>query len=180
MAFVKKFLEGGPKNFETFLNSDFLKNADQISKGIKALKPIDPNLSQEEKNQQQFKNVLAGSLGSMAINFLPKLAGFRRGGEANQAVKQKVKLMPVLSEPVYMNLGGVATKKQMAHNNQLMKLGGDVKGRLDKVALKQDTIPALLQVGEIVIPRRISTTKKFKNHLKKNYKYNPKKGKFNV
>jgi len=177
MAFVKKFLEGGPKNFETFLNSDFLKNADQISKGIKALKPIDPNLSQEEKNQQQFKNVLAGSLGSAAINFLPKLAGFKQGG---QAVKQKVKLMPVLSEPVYMNLGGVATKRQMAHNNQLMKLGGDVKGKLDKIALKQDTIPALLQVGEIVIPRRISTTKKFKNHLKKNYRYNPKKGKFNV
>ena len=176
MAFVRKFLET-PNKFETFLNSDFLKNADQISKGIKALKPIDPNLSQEEKNQQQFKNVLAGTLGSMAINFLPKLAGFKQGG---QAVKQKVKLMPVLSEPVYMNLGGVATKKQMAHNNQLMKLGGDVKGKLNKVALKQDTIPALLQVGEIVIPRRISTTKKFKNHLKKNYKYNPKKGKFIV
>lgn len=176
MAFVKKFLEA-PNKFETFLNSDFLKNADQINKGIKALKPIDPNLSQEEKNQQQFKNVLAGTLGSMAINFLPKLAGFKQGG---QAVKQKVKLMPVLSEPVYMNLGGVATKKQMAHNNQLMKLGGDVKGKLDKVALKQDTIPALLQVGEIVIPRRISTTKKFKDHLKKNYKYNPKKGKFIV
>jgi hypothetical protein len=176
MAFVKKFLET-PNKFETFLNSDFLKTADQLTKGIKALKPIDPNLSQEEKNQQQFKNVLAGSLGSMAINFLPKLAGFKQGG---QAVKQKVKLMPVLDEPVYMNLGGVATKKQMAHNNQLMKLGGDVKGKLDKVALKQDTIPALLQVGEIVIPRRISTTKKFKNHLKKNYKYNPKKGKFIV
>ena len=167
MAFVKKFLESAPNNLQTFLNSDFLKNADQINKGIKALKPIDPNLSQEEKNQQQFKNVLAGTLGSMAINFLPKLAGFKQGG---QAVKQKVKLMPVLDEPVYMNLGGVATKKQMAHNNQLMKLGGDVKGKLDKVALKQDTIPALLQVGEIVIPRRISTTKKFKNHLKKNYK----------
>ncbi len=82
-------------------------------------------------------------------------------------MKQKVKLMPVLSDPVYMNLGGVATKKQRAHNNQLMKLGGDVKGKLDKIALKQDTIPALLQVGEIVIPRRISTTKKFKDHLKK-------------
>ena len=86
--------------------------------------------------------------------------------------------VPFLDEPVYMNLGGVATKSQMAHNNQLMKLGGDVKGKLDKVALKKDTIPALLQVGEIVIPRRISTTKKFKEHLKKNYKYNPKKGKF--
>ncbi len=40
MAFVKKFLEGAPKNFETFLNSDFLKTADQLSRGIKALKPI--------------------------------------------------------------------------------------------------------------------------------------------
>jgi hypothetical protein len=177
MAFVKKFLEGAPNNLQTFLNSDFLKNADQINKGINALKPIDPNLSQEQQKQQNMKNVLAGTLGSMAINFLPKLAGFKQGG---QAVKQKVKLMPVLDEPVYMNLGGVATKKQMAHNNQLFKLGGDVKGKLDKIALKQDTIPALLQVGEIVIPRRISTTKKFKNHLKKNYKYNPKKGKFNV
>ena len=176
MAFVKKFLEA-PNKFETFLHSDFLKNADQLSKGINALKPTDPNLSKEEQKQQQFKNALAGTLGSAAINFLPKLAGFKQGG---QAVKQKVKLMPVLSDPVYMNLGGVATKKQMAHNNQLMKLGGSVKGRLDKIALKQDTIPALLQVGEIVIPRRISTTKKFKDHLKKNYKYNPKKGKFKV
>ena len=177
MAFVKKFLEGGPKNFETFLNSDFLKNADQISKGIKALKPTDPNLSEEDRKKQGLKNIVVSGLGSAAINFLPKLAGFKQGG---QAVKQKVKLMPVLSEPVYMNLGGVATKRQMAHNNQLMKLGGDVKGKLDKIALKQDTIPALLQVGEIVIPRRISTTKKFKDHLKKNYKYNPKKGKFIV
>jgi hypothetical protein len=176
MAFVKKFLEA-PNKFETFLNSDFLKNADQLNKGINALKPIDPNLSEEAQKQQKMKNVLVSGLGSMAINFLPKLAGFKQGG---QAVKQKVKLMPVLSDPVYMNLGGVATKKQMAHNSQLMKLGGDVKGKLDKVALKQDTIPALLQVGEIVIPRRISTTKKFKNHLKKNYKYNPKKGKFIV
>jgi hypothetical protein len=176
MAFVKKFLEA-PNKFETFLHSDFLKNADQLNKGINALKPTDPNLSEEDRKQQKMKNILVSGLGSAAINFLPKLAGFKQGG---QAVKQKVKLMPVLSEPVYMNLGGVATKKQMAHNNQLMKLGGDVKGKLDKIALKQDTIPALLQVGEIVIPRRISTTKKFKNHLKKNYKYNPKKGKFIV
>jgi len=55
-----------------------------------------------------------------------------------------------------------------------------VKAKLHKIALKKDNIHALLQVGEIVIHRRISTTKKFKNHLKKNYKYNPKKGKFNV
>ncbi len=176
MAFVRKFLEA-PNKFETFLNSDFLKNADQLNKGINALKPIDPNLSEEAQKQQKMKNVLVSGLGSAAINFLPKLAGFKQGG---QAVKQKVKLMPVLSEPVYMNLGGVATRSQMAHNNQLMKLGGDVKGKLDKIALKKDTIPALLQVGEIVIPRRISTTKKFKDHLKKNYKYNPKKGKFIV
>jgi|GWRWMinimDraft_13_1066021.scaffolds.fasta_scaffold21256_1 hypothetical protein len=89
MAFVKKFLEGGPKNFETFLNSDFLKTADQLSKGIKALKPIDPNLSQEDKNKQQFKNVLAGTLGSAAINFLPKLAGFKKGGRVKKTKAKK-------------------------------------------------------------------------------------------
>ena len=86
MAFVKKFLEGGPKNFETFLNSDFLKTAGQITK---ALKPIDPNLSQEDKNKQQFKNVLAGTLGSAAINFLPKLAGFKKGGRVKKTKAKK-------------------------------------------------------------------------------------------
>jgi hypothetical protein len=174
--FLQKIYET-PNKIDKVLNSDFMQTGLVLSRGIDALKPTDPNLTEEDKKKQGLKNILVSGLGSAAINFLPKLAGFKQGG---QAVKQKVKLMPVLSEPVYMNLGGVATRKQMAHNNQLFKLGGDVKGKLDKIALKQDTIPALLQVGEIVIPRRISTTKKFKNHLKKNYKYNPKKGKFIV
>ena len=81
MSFVNKF--------ETFLNSDFLKTAGQITKGIKALKPIDPNLSQEDKNKQQFKNVLAGTLGSAAINFLPKLVEFKRGGRVKKTKAKK-------------------------------------------------------------------------------------------
>ena len=160
---------------EKIVNSDFGNTVGFLQRGINMINPID-KLTGQEKRTAEFQRTAASILGSAALNFLPKLAGMKEGGMA----KQRMKLMPVpfLDEPVYMNLGGVATKSQMAHNNQLMKLGGDVKGKLDKVALKKDTIPALLQVGEIVIPRRISTTKKFKEHLKKNYKYNPKKGKF--
>ncbi len=159
------------------LNSGFMQTTKTLRNTLNKLNPIDPNATEQEKKSHNHKTELNAMIGSAALNYLPKLIGFKQGG---QAVKQKVKLMPVLSDPVCLNLGGVATKKQMAHNNQLMKLGGDVKGKLDKIALKQDTIPALLQVGEIVIPRRISTTKKFKDHFKKNYKYNPKKGKFIV
>ncbi len=164
MASFLQRIADTPNVVDKVLNSDFIKTGLALNKGIKSLKPLDPNLSEEDRKKQGLKIFVVSGLGSAAINFLPKIAGFKQGG---QAVKQKVKFMPILSDPVYLNLGGVATKKQMAHNNQLMKLGGDVKGKLDKIALKQDTIPALLQVGEIVIPRRISTTKKFKNHLKK-------------
>ena len=180
---MAKFLQkiaDTPNLVDKVLNSDFMQTTKTLKNTLDKVNPINPNATEQEKKSHDHKMGFNAMIGSAALNYLPKLIGFRQGGEANQAVKQKVKLMPVLSDPVYMNLGGVATKKQMAHNNQLMKLGGDVKGKLDKIALKQDTIPALLQVGEIVIPRRISTTKKFKNHLKKNYKYNPKKGKFIV
>jgi len=88
MAFVKKFLEA-PNKFENFLHSDFLKTADQLSKGINSLKPIDPNLSKEQQKQQQFKNVLAGTLGSAAINFLPRLAGFKKGGRVKKTKAKK-------------------------------------------------------------------------------------------
>ena len=163
--------------FDKIINSNFGKTATFLEKGMDMIKPID-HLTGQEKRSAQVDRTNAVLLGSAALNLLPKIIrmGMKEGGMA----KQRMKLMPVpfLDEPVYMNLGGVATKSQMAHNNQLMKLGGDVKGKLDKIALKKDTIPALLQVGEIVIPRRISTTKKFKDHLKKNYKYDSKRGKF--
>ena len=118
---------GGP--FDKLFNSDFGKTATFLEKGMNMVNPIDPNLSDIEKRSANTKRSIVSLLGSAAINFLPKLAGMKDGGVA---VKQRMKLMPVpfLDEPVYMNLGGVATKKQMAHNNQLMKLGGDVKGKL--------------------------------------------------
>ena len=59
---------------------------------------------------------------------------------------------------------------------ELMKKGGRVLGR---DIGNRDSVPTILTVNEIVIPRRISTTKKFKNYLSKNYKYNKKTGKFN-
>ena len=68
-------------------------------------------------------------------------------------------------EPQIMALGGAVMAKQMAHNTQLKKLGGKVKG---KNVGNIDTIPTLLAVNEIVIPRKIAQTKKFKNYLKKN------------
>ena len=91
---------------------------------------------------------------------------------------RRVGLMPVpipFVEPQIMALGGAVMAKQMAHNTQLKKLGGKVKG---KNVGNVDTIPTLLAVNEIVIPRKIAQSKKFKNYLKKNYNYNQKTGKF--
>jgi hypothetical protein len=74
-----------------------------------------------------------------------------------------------------MALGGAVMSKQIAHNTQLKKLGGKVKG---KDVGNVDTVPTLLAVNEIVIPRKIAQSKKFKNYLSKNYNYNQKNGKF--
>lgn len=101
---------------------------------------------------------------------------------------RRVGLMPVFREPrtqsesanplglpQFMVLGGEATARQDAHNKMLYKLGGKIRGRnVGNI----DTIPTMLAVNEIVIPRNISKTKKFKNYLSKNYNYNQKTGKF--
>lgn len=90
--------------------------------------------------------------------------------------RQKMRIMPIpFVEPQLMNLGGNVIAKQNIHNMKLQRLGGKVKG---KNVGNVDTIPTMLAVKEIVIPRRIATTKKFKNYLKNNYKYNIKKGVF--
>ena len=88
---------------------------------------------------------------------------------------RRVGLMPVFREPQFMVLGGEATARQDAHNKMLYKLGGRIRG---KNIGNIDTIPTMLAVNEIVIPRNISKTKKFKKYLSKNYNYNQKTGKF--
>jgi hypothetical protein len=88
----------------------------------------------------------------------------------------RMRILPI--SRILLNNGGFASQAQMQSNKQLRKRGGKVKGKLTKTALKRDTIPAILQVGEIVIPRRISTQKKFQTYLKNEYRYDPKKGKF--
>jgi hypothetical protein len=93
-AFVKNFIENYPNKLGTFLHSDFLKNANQINLGINALKPINPNLSEEQQKQQKMKNVAVGTLASAAINFLPKLAGFLKGGKVLRPKKTKAKKKP--------------------------------------------------------------------------------------
>lgn len=49
-------------------------------------------------------------------------------------------------------------------------------GKMSKREIQEDTVPALLQIGEIVIPRRIVKQKKFIDFLEDNFKY--RKGKF--
>lgn len=89
---------------------------------------------------------------------------------------QKMRILPI--HRVLLKHGGFASVAQMRDNSCLRDYGGKVKGKLTKEALKKDTIPALLQVGEIVIPKRISKRKKFQTYLKKNYRYDVRKGKF--
>ena len=108
------------------------------------------------------------------LTFARTLGLFKQGGLVGYP--RRVGLMPVpFVEPEVMALGGAVMAKQSAHNTQLKKLGGKVKG---KNVGNIDTIPTLLAVNEIVIPRKIAQTKKFKNYLKKNYNYNQKTGKF--
>ena len=102
---------------------------------------------------------------------------FKQGGLV-MGYPRRVGLMPVpipFVEPQIMALGGAVMSRQIAHNTQLKKLGGKVRG---KNIGNIDTIPTLLAVNEIVIPRKIAQSKKFKNYLSKNYKYNQKNGKF--
>lgn len=99
---------------------------------------------------------------------------YAQGG--NVVKNGRIKLMPVFRDPQFMVLGGEATARQDAHNKMLYKLGGKIKG---KNVGNIDTVPTMLAVNEIVIPRNISRTKKFKNYLSKNYNYNQKSGKFN-
>lgn len=88
-----------------------------------------------------------------------------------------MKIMPLpFKQPEYMNLGGeLMSKLQNTHNMKLQKHGGKVKG---KNVGNVDTIPTMLAVNEIVIPRRISMKPTFKKMLNKKYNYNIKKGKF--
>jgi hypothetical protein len=110
------------------------------------------------------------------LGFARSLGLFKQGGLVGYP--RRVGLMPVpipFVEPQIMALGGAVMSKQIAHNTQLKKLGGKVKG---KDVGNVDTVPTLLAVNEIVIPRKIAQSKKFKNYLSKNYNYNQKNGKF--
>jgi len=63
--------------------------------------------------------------------------------------------------------------------SHFIKDGGKLSkvGRMTNYEKKNDTVPTLLQIGEIVIPRRLAKNKKFLKDLTK-YGYNKKKGKF--
>jgi hypothetical protein len=63
--------------------------------------------------------------------------------------------------------------------NQFYREGGKISkiGRPSKLELKYDTVPSILQVGEIVIPRKLSFNHKFLKDLRK-FGYDIKTGKF--
>ena len=65
--------------------------------------------------------------------------------------------------------------------NHFVKNGGKLSkvGRMTKNEKLKDTVPTLLQIGEIVIPRRLAKNDKFLKDLKK-YSYNKKTGKFKI
>ena len=62
-----------------------------------------------------------------------------------------------------------------------VKEGGKLSkvGRMTNYEKLHDTVPTLLQIGEIVIPRRLAKNDKFLKDLKK-YRYNKKTGKFKI
>ncbi len=60
------------------------------------------------------------------------------------------------------------------HGGKLSKVG-----RMTDYEIKHDTVPAILQIGEIIIPRRLAKNDKFLKDLKK-YNYNKKTGKFKI
>jgi len=63
--------------------------------------------------------------------------------------------------------------------NNFIKEGGKLSkvGRMTNYEIKHDTVPTLLQIGEIVIPRYLAKNKQFLKDMLK-YNYNDKKGKF--
>lgn len=63
--------------------------------------------------------------------------------------------------------------------NNFIREGGKLSkvGRMTKYEKFNDTVHTLLQIGEIVIPRKLAKQKSFIKDLKK-YNYNPKSGKF--
>ncbi len=70
---------------------------------------------------------------------------------------------------------------QTNYMNHFVKNGGKLSkvGRMTNYEKLQDTVPTLLQIGEIVIPRRLAKKDKFLKDLKK-YGYNKKNGKFKI
>ena len=93
-------------------------------------------------------------------------------------VKDRVKLMPIYdtvanatgfpSMPVMTNL------LTLRYGGRIKKMGG---GRMTKREVEKDTVPAILQIGEIVIPRDIAKNKLFLGGLRK-FGYNSRSGRF--
>ena len=65
--------------------------------------------------------------------------------------------------------------------NHFYREGGKISkvGRMTKYEMGHDTVPSILQIGEIVIPRKLAKQQNFIKTLKK-FGYNNKKGKFNI
>jgi len=184
--------------------SDTVKIKNFLEQGRK---PIDKNTATKEEKKADanayLKNLGIGLAGAgvkkivqsdtaknLAVdlaNTVGKSMGMKKGGKVKRhklidraafsSGGQVMKLMPMPTPrrppPPIMpfNQGGAVLDMPF-----IMKKGGKVKG---KNVGNIDTVPSILAVNEIVIPRSIATTKKFKNYLTKNYNYNQKLGKFN-
>ena len=68
VKFLQKIADT-PNKIDKVLNSNFMQTGLALSKGMNALKPTDPNLSEEDRKKQGFKNIVVSGLGSAAINF---------------------------------------------------------------------------------------------------------------
>ncbi len=69
---------------------------------------------------------------------------------------------------------------QKNYMNHFIKEGGKLSkvGRMTNYEVSHDTVPTLLQIGEIVIPRKLAKNKLFLKDLE-TYGYNKRKGMFN-
>lgn len=91
-------------------------------------------------------------------------------GFMKEQPKQNFQLMPVPINLQRLKVGGKVPYIPIDMSQGIFKTGGQVKkvkGKMNAYAKKNDTIPAILQVGEYVIPKKdVKYNKKFKEYLK--------------
>lgn len=127
--------------------------------GIAGVNSGQANAAQNASNANlAFTGSLLGTAGTLGAT---ALGGPAAGLAANQAVKSGVKTAK--TQPTGYNQGGYTCYADggVAHDHSIcMKLGGHVEGEAEVAgdSEQNDTVPAMLSPGELVIPRSVPKT----------------------